>query len=158
LAGLFFLLVQCTGAATGVVIQRRLRAQPTEVLIFWGFAWNIIYWLPPGITPPGLRIPVLWPPSPEDHVTNITLYAIMCEVGTAMCNVFWYVVIGRGLRYVDAAMLFLMYVPMSLAFNCFFNIVVFGKGVDSLEVAGLVIISIGFVVDRWYELRQERLE
>merc|ERR1712137_805080 len=34
LAGLIFLLVQCTGVAFGVIIQRRLCTQPAEVLVF----------------------------------------------------------------------------------------------------------------------------
>merc|ERR1711920_865909 len=94
---------------------------------------------------------------PQDSSNDVRMQAIICMMLAAMCNALWYVCIGRGLKYVDLATLFFMHRPMSLGLNCLGNIFIFGESIDGLAVAGIVIIVVGFAVDRCYELRQKGL-
>eukprot|EP00928_Gymnodinium_smaydae_P021161 TRINITY_DN18239_c0_g1_i1.p1 TRINITY_DN18239_c0_g1~~TRINITY_DN18239_c0_g1_i1.p1 ORF type:complete len:345 (-),score=37.53 TRINITY_DN18239_c0_g1_i1:136-1170(-) len=154
--GIVFLIVQCTGASVGAIVQRRLCEQSTETLLFWGFAWNVFYWLPPGLNPPELRVPVLWPVTPQD-LDHVTPSILACTVVSGAFNAFWYVSVGYGLKFMDAASLFFLIVPLSLGLSCITNAVVFGDSMDALRAVALTIIAFGFAFDRWYELRQERL-
>merc|ERR1719335_1564979 len=98
LLGVIYVLVQCTGSAVGAVFQRRLCDQPVEPLLFWGFLANVIYWLPPGVSPPQARVAGLWPTTSHDGAGN-ELRSLMFPFLTGMFEVVWYIFAGYGMKH-----------------------------------------------------------
>eukprot|EP00928_Gymnodinium_smaydae_P051748 TRINITY_DN3536_c0_g1_i1.p1 TRINITY_DN3536_c0_g1~~TRINITY_DN3536_c0_g1_i1.p1 ORF type:complete len:356 (-),score=37.90 TRINITY_DN3536_c0_g1_i1:203-1270(-) len=150
--GMVFLLVQTTGCAVGAVVQRRLSEHPVEPLLFWGFLANVVYWLPPGASPPEARVPFLWPTTPNDHL-QFDFMKMAYPVMAGIFEVMWYVFVGYGLKYMKAATFFFIMVPCQLALSCFASAAVFHEEIDALSGVALLMIAAGFVMDQWLETK-----
>jgi len=155
LAGLGFLFVQCTGAAFSSAIQRHLCNHPTETIIFWGFLANVLYWFPPGVMPPDVRIPFLWPTVGEDLVPvpfNVKLFSeLRFTLPASIFQAFWYVFAGYGLIHMGAADFYLLLVPLGLVLSCITSFTLFHENIDGLSWLALGIIACGFALDHWWE-------
>jgi drug/metabolite transporter (DMT)-like permease len=158
LVGVIFVLVQCTGSAVGAVFQRRLCDQPVEPLLFWGFLANVIYWFPPGVSPPRARVPFLWPSTAEttEHISlEQTLGSLIYPFLAGMFECVWYIFAGYGMKYMTAANFFFIMVPLALAMSCVASAIVFHETIDRFSFIAFVIIGFGFVFDRWWETRSK---
>eukprot|EP00928_Gymnodinium_smaydae_P051749 TRINITY_DN3536_c0_g2_i1.p1 TRINITY_DN3536_c0_g2~~TRINITY_DN3536_c0_g2_i1.p1 ORF type:complete len:384 (-),score=31.31 TRINITY_DN3536_c0_g2_i1:206-1285(-) len=151
-AGMLFLLVQTTGAAVGAVVQRRLSEHPVEPLLFWGFLANVVYWLPPGASPPEARVPFLWPTTPNDHA-KLDIMKMLYPILAGFFEVMWYVFVGYGLKYMKAATFFFIMVPCQLALSCLSSAAVFHEKIDALSGVALLMIAGGFMLDQWRETK-----
>lgn len=149
-AGVLFLIVQATGCAVGAVFQRRLSEYPVEPLLFWGFLANVIYWLPPGVSPPEARVTFLWPTTSKDH-SQLGFFAMAYPFMAGVFEVMWYVFSGYGLKYMNAANFFFIMVPCQLVLSCMASVAFFHERIDPLSGLAIAIIAVGFVFDRWWE-------
>jgi len=154
LGGLAFLFVQCMGASIGSAVQKHLCDYPTESLLFWGFLANVFYWLPPGVSPPQVRMPGLWPPTgikPPDDMFFPWLFTLTASTFSAC----WFVFAGYGLKQMNAADFFLLLVPITLVLSCFVSITRFHESIDRLSALALAIIAFGFVLDHWWRSKSQ---
>ncbi|CAD7958378.1 unnamed protein product [Amoebophrya sp. A25] len=166
--GAFWVFVQAIGSAGTTVLQRacctfdterasdeeiRWNPEDSAVLVLWGSIYNILYWFPPGAFD-SIRVPVLWPHTPEDRTGGdlfalpLLLWIAMSMSGAAgqMCTVF----VGRVLCYIPATVYCLAVSPMVLLSSVLSGYCFFGKQLDTLALTGVMVILLGYAFDYLY--------
>lgn len=119
ISGFVWGLVACLGSVFMRIVQRRLTHVPSIVTSFWCFAINAVLWFPPGSIPPEIRVPFLWPTTPQDHLglgavpASIWLATMFSGcLGALMIS-------GQAitLKYIDVGTFSTLIAPLNLVFS-----------------------------------------
>jgi len=150
--GFLYVLIQTSGAAIMVVLQRQTaKLENPFLLCFWGDLWNVFYWLPPGLFT-WCRFPILWPDTPEDGSGEdwskfpLSLWAAMIGSGVlgSTCMVCAGMCVGN---YLPASTYSLAVSPLSLIASIGSDVWLYGRELSETCAIGMGIILIGYIVD-----------
>jgi hypothetical protein len=103
LAGYLWVGVAVLGTIFMRVVQRTMGEVPSSVSSFWCCAINTVLWLPPGSIPPRIRVPFLWPATPEDHISfyDVSAFVWACTFVSGAMGAFFIAGQAMTLRFID---------------------------------------------------------
>jgi len=123
--GFFWCSVACLGTVFMRVIQRSIANVPSSVTSFWCFALNTILWFPPGSSPPKLRVPILWPPTPQDaqSLDFVPPVVWMCAILSGCMGAVMIAGQAVALSHIDVGTYSNLVSPLNLVFSFLVDLV-----------------------------------
>jgi len=154
LVGAWWVCVAGLGTGFTRIVQRSTDSVPGTVLTFWGYVVNTLLWLPPGCTPPKLRIPVLWPHVPQDAhnilKTPMDVWIVMTLSGVFGAAVM--VIQGYALKHLDVATYSMLVTPLSLVLTTLYSAA--QEAPDPMTMVGVVLQVLAMLADMYLDKRQ----
>lgn len=144
LAGFAWGVVACLGTSFMRIVQRSLTHVPPTITTFWCFAINTVLWFPPGSMPPEVRVPFLWPATPQDAsgFGAVPASVWICTLFSGVMGALMIAGQAIVLRYIDVGTFSNVISPLGLALS--FVVDFFSPGSHTpLRVALGVLLAAG---------------
>eukprot|EP00928_Gymnodinium_smaydae_P037525 TRINITY_DN2602_c0_g1_i1.p1 TRINITY_DN2602_c0_g1~~TRINITY_DN2602_c0_g1_i1.p1 ORF type:complete len:379 (-),score=44.11 TRINITY_DN2602_c0_g1_i1:309-1445(-) len=142
-------LVACCGTVLMRIIQRSLVGVSSSMTSFWCFAVNTLLWFPPGSVPPEIRLPFLWPKTPDDvvHLAAIPASVWGCAIASGCLGGIVIAVQAVTLRYIDVGTYSTLVAPMCLIFSFIVDCLMQQSLQPPRVMCGILLAVVGIVIE-----------